>query len=354
MATTGIQQGFRHYVCPLTGAKLDYDGLGLKAAGRGPSYALVNGVPRFLRFEEAEDEESKASHARLNQIAVRDGWRKAIDEVYSHSPYQIQYNTSPDRLAILDLLPVSGESVVLEIGPALGHFTVELARRAGSVHALEVVPGQAEFTVERCRQEGRDNVVVACGGDDCRLPYEPEVFDAVLISLVFEWCACRIVDEPFLDGQRRMLAEIHRVLNPGGRALLMTKNRFALNYVLGKPDEHAYGMRFGNALPRWLTRALLRRRGKSRVMGLLHSHNRLRNLLIESGFVDVRSHWAAPEMRFPSRFVPNDAPSIRRARRDPGFVQGFSRSTRLLTPLIPAGLIKHFTPGLMFVIQKPS
>jgi len=350
--TLGVDRG--DYVCPMTGVKLQYDGTRLGAVGDGPSYEVRKGVPQFLRFENVAGEEEKRAHARLNQIAVDEGWRKAIDEVYAHAPYQIRYNTAPERLAVLNLLPLTGESVVLEIGSALGHFTVELAKRAKAVHALEVVPGQAEFTAERCRQEGRDNVAVACGGDDCRLPYASDLFDFVLINLVFEWCACRIDGEPFLDGQRRMLAEIHRVLKPGGRALLTTKNRFALNYIMGKPDEHVYGMRFGNALPRWLTRALLRRRGKARVMGLLHSHNRLRDLLREAGFADLRSFWAAPEMRFPSRYVPTDAASIRAARRDPDFAQGFSRSTKLLTPLIPSPLVKHFTPGLLFVVQKPT
>lgn len=341
------------YACPLTGAKLELDGARLRDTEDDHSYEIRNGVPSFLRYEEAETEESKQSLAKLNEIAARDGWRKAIEEVYAESPGQIRYNTDSERLGVLDLLPLSKESVVLEIGPALGLFTVELAKRAGMVHALEVVPGQAQFVVERCRQEGLNNVAVACGGDDCRLPFVSGLFDVVLINLVFEWCANRS-DESFLDGQRRMLSEIHRVLKPGGLMLLTTKNRFALHYLVGKSDEHAHQMRFGNALPRWLTQALLRRRGKSRVAGLLHSHNRLDGLLREAGFDDLHSYWSAPEMRHPSRYVPTDAASIREARRDPNFVQGFSQTTRLLTPLIPAPFVKHFTPGLQFIARKPS
>lgn len=340
------------YACPLTGVVLECDGLKLRAGAEGPVYEVCNGVPRFLRFQEAESDATKANLARLNRIAVDRGWREAIEEIFADSPQQIQYNTDPERLKILDLLPSADCGAVLEIGSALGHFTVELARRAETVHALEIVPGQAEFTAERCRQEGLRNVSVACGGDDCRLPYASASFDVVVCNLVLEWCSGRMVDEPFVDGQRRLLAEIHRVLKPGGRAILTTKNRFALHYVVGKADEHVYDMRFGNALPRWLTAALLKRRGKKRVGGLLHSHNQLRGMLREAGFEDPRSYWAAPEMRFPRHLVPTDAASIRAIRRDPNFVAGFSRTTKALTPLIPAPLVKHFTPGLLFVVRK--
>lgn len=342
------------YRCPTTGARLERRGETLRAGQDGPEYPLDHGIPRFLRFGPAEDPATRALLARLLEVAARDGWRPALEEAYADDPGQVRYNTDPDRLKILDLLPLTDRSAVLEIGPALGHMTVGLARRAAAVYALEVVPEQAEFAAMRCRQEGLANVNVACGGDDCRLPYADGLFDVVLLNLVFEWCATRLADEPFLDGQRRLLAEIFRVLKPGGRVLLTTKNRFALSYLTGGGDEHVGGMRFGNALPRWLLGMLLRRRGRSRPDGLLHSHDRLRGLMEQAGFVHLHSYWAAPEMRIPREYVPTDAASIRAARRRPGFLQGDTRRTRLLMPLVPAALVKHLTRGLTFIAEKPA
>jgi hypothetical protein len=57
-------------------------------------------------------------------------------------------------------------------------------------------------------------------------------------------------------------------------------------------------------------------------------------------------------MRFPKEYVPTDAASIRAARRRPGFVQGESRSTRLLMQWVPAPLVRHLTPGLAFLARK--
>ena len=145
-------------------------------------------------------------------------------------------------------------SPILEIGPGLGQFTAALARRSRHVHALEVVPEQAEFALIRARQEGARNVSVAIGGDDCRLPYRNDVFDGIVLNLVFEWCGSRNDSESHAKAQTRLLQEMARVLRPGGFLYLATKNRFALRLLLGGTDEHMSNMRFGSALPRRLGR----------------------------------------------------------------------------------------------------
>jgi len=310
------------------------------------------GLPNFLRFDPAEDAPTRVRLERLNQLTRTKGWRAALDEVFADDAILVRYVTQPERKAFLHLLPITPQVDVLEIGPGMGQFTATLGRMAKSVCALEVVPGQAEFVAERCRQEGLSNVQVSIGGDDCRLPYADASFDVVVLSLVFEWCGSRLKDEPHEQAQRRLLDEMSRVLRPGGTLYLTTKNRYALRLLVGKPDEHMFQMRFGSALPRRLAGYLLRRRGHSRPMGMLHSHRTLQKMLRQAGFESSRSFWAAPEMRYPTHYVPNDVESIRRARRDAGFVQGDGRLTRLLMRFVPAPWVKHVTPGLTFVATK--
>jgi SAM-dependent methyltransferase len=309
-------------------------------------------VPIFLRFPETEDKRTNEELARLNRLAREKGWRQALESVYGRNDKLVRYVTDERRSSFIDLLQLSPNADVLEIGPGLGQFTGHLAKRARSVYALEVVPGNAEFTAERALQEGFSNVHVAAGGDDCRLPYQDRAFQAVVANLVFEWCASRCVDEPVEAVQRRCLAEIHRVLKPRGLIYLATKNRFALRHLLGKRDEHCYGLRFGSALPRWLGNLLGRLKGQRRPLGMLYSHRGMNALLREAGFATVGTWWAAPEMRYATHYVSTDAASVRRARRTPGFVQGESRSTRLLMSLVPAPLVKHVTPGLAFLGRK--
>lgn len=340
------------YVCPRTHAPLRLDGDALRDMAGNIVYPVRAGIPQFLRFAPVEDEQTTAKLERLNRLAREEGWQSALGVVYSDNEGMIRYVTNLERASFIKLLPVTRDSDVLEIGPGLGQFTALLACQARSVFALEIVAGQAEFAAERCRQEGVTNVHLATGGDDCRLPYTDAVFDVVVLNLVFEWCAWRCLDEPFESVQRRFLEEICRVLKPGGSLYLATKNRFALRNLIGKPDEHCHELRFGSALPRWLARLLMRLKGHSRPLGMLYSYTALKAMLHDAGFEKVDTFWAAPEMRFPTHYVPTDAASIREARRSPGFVQGDSRSTRLLMRFVPAPLVKHFTEGLALLATK--
>lgn len=340
------------YVCPRTHAPLRLDGDTLRTTDGNAAYPMQSGIPRFLRFEAAENAQDITNLERLNNLARESGWESALRAVYGGDDGFIRYATDVKRASFIDLLPLTRDSDVLEIGPALGQFTTLLARRAKSVCALEVVAGSAEFAAERCRQEGITNVHFAIGGDDCRLPYGDESFELVVLNLVFEWCASRCSYEPITIVQRRFLDETCRVLKPGGSLYLATKNRFALRFLVGKPDEHCHGLRFGSALPRWLARLLLRLKGHVRSLGMLYSHAGLKAMLRDAGFDRADSFWAAPEMRFPTHYVPTDAASIRKARREDGFVQGEMRSTRLLMPFIPASFVKHLTPGLTFLATK--
>lgn len=341
-----------NYVCPRTHAPLHLDGDALRAAEGDGVYPIQAGIPQFLRFEPVEDIQTRAKIALLNRLARETGWQSALHVVHGADPAFIRYVTDIERASFIDLLPLTREGDVLEIGPGLGQFTTLLARRARSVCALDVAAGQAEFAAERCRQEGVTNVYFAAGGDDCRLPYGDEAFELVVLNLVFEWCATRISDETFTDAQRRLLDEICRVLKPGGSLYLATKNRFALYNLIGKPDEHCHDVRFGSALPRWLARLLMRLKGHARPLGMLYSHNALKAMLRNAGFERVDSFWATPEMRYPTHYVPTDTASIRKARRSPGFIQGEARSTRLLMRFIPATFVKYFTPGLAFLATK--
>jgi len=340
------------YACPRTGKTLRVCGDFLKASDGTVVYGMKDGIPQFLRYLPAEDRETEAQLEALNNLAIENGWERALAEVYGADQSSIRYVTEPSRASFIGLLPLNPSSNVLEIGPGLGQFTALLARRVNRVAALEVVAAQAKFAEQRCRQQGLTNIAFAVGGDDCRLPYIDEAFDVVVLNLVFEWCALRCRDEEFSEVQNRLLSEIARVLKPGGSLYLMTKNRFALRNIIGKQDEHCHKVRFGSALPRWLATVLMRRKGHARPMGMLHSHGALKTMLCTAGFRRVNSFWAAPEMRYPTYYVPTDSESIREARRNPNFVQGESRSSRLLMRFIPAPLVKYFTPGLTFLATK--
>lgn len=316
-------------------------------------YVVHNGIPNFNRLPPCENAKVRDELEHLNLLARDRGWLEALKTVYESAPDLVRYVIDSDRARFLDLLPITASSQVLEIGPGLGQFTPLLARRAESVCALEVVEQQAEFVAERCRQEQVTNVSVACGGDDCRLPYPDGSFDLVVLNLVFEWCGSRASTESPETLQRRLLAEIYRVLKPGGIVYLTTKNRYSLRYIVGGRDEHMGQMRFGSALPRRLAGWYMALRGKN-AAGLLHSWSELRAWLQNAGLSVDRSYWLAPEMRYPKNYVEANAAAIRTARQGADFPQGETRLIAALMRLLPAGLVRYFTPGLAFLAHRPE
>lgn len=313
---------------------------------KSPAPSFQNGIFVSADSKHHDDADDQAQLNTLNSVARLQGWRSGVSVAYDAK--LLGYVDNPERLIFLSLLPLRPHDAILEIGPGMGQISIPLSQRVATVDALEVVRGQAEFCAERSRQEGAGNIRITAGGDDCELPYGDAVFDGVVLNLVLEWCGWRSAGTHD-DMHRKLLAEVARVLKPGGFFYLATKNRYSLRLLSGGPDEHMFGMRFGSALPRWLSRGLLRGR---RPAGHLHSYRKLRALLREAGFDRSDSYWATPEMRWPTHMLQFEAADFARQRRK--VPQGESRRIRAIASLLPSFMIRHVAPGLAFLARKKT
>lgn len=311
---------------------------------KSPAPRFENGifVSADSKHHDCADDEAQLN--TLNSVARLQGWRSGVSAAYDAK--LLEYVDNPERLIFLSLLPLRPGDAILEIGPGMGQISIPLSRRVATVDALEVVRGQAEFCAERSRQENAGNIRITAGGDNCELPYSDGVFNGVILNLVLEWCGWRGV-ESHHDMHRKLLAEVARVLKPGGFFYVATKNRFRLRLLTGGRDEHMFYMRFGSALPRWLSRMVLRGR---RPPGYLHSYRELRGLLCAAGFDRIESYWATPEMRWPTHMLRFESGSFSQERRK--VPQGESQRSRAITALLPSFLIKHVAPGLAFLAYK--
>ena len=134
---------------------------------------------------------------------------------------------------------------ILDLGSGMGGTSVALALAGAVPLAFEY--NRAYCDIIRLRAGRYELRMPVINGAGERLPFADASFD-----LAIAWDVVEHVQDP-----ERLLAELARVLRPGGRALLTVINRFAYR------DPH-YHLPLLNWLPRPLAEAIIEWRGRSK------------------------------------------------------------------------------------------
>jgi len=148
------------------------------------------------------------------------------------------YRRVAEEVAVLPELAATAEvSAVLEIGSGPGEVALEIARRlpGAEVVGVDLAETMIDAARRRARAEGLDGRVRFVLADAAALPLPDASVDAVASTLSMHHWA-----EP-----PTVLAEIWRVLHPGGTALIYDLRPFAYTlreleaFVAGGPFEGA-------------------------------------------------------------------------------------------------------------------
>lgn len=155
------------------------------------------------------------------------GWRRQLGRRFSDR----------DNLAVLDIATGTGDVLL---------FSLENRKNIGLAVGLDIAPRMMQFGREKAARQGLADRVLFVQGDALALPFADHSFDFVTISFGIR----NVTDVP------RALAEMHRVLRPGGQALILEfsfpRNRLLrgayllyLRHVL----PHVGGILSGDAVP---------------------------------------------------------------------------------------------------------
>ena len=161
------------------------------------------------------------------------------------NPFRAIYQRKlEDALAILG--PVEGRRI-LDAGGGMGRLSIPLARAGARVTLLDL---SAAMIQEARRRAAGGPAPLALVADASRLPFRGGSFDAVVALDLF----CHLPDP------QQGLAELHRVLVPGGRLLMDSTNSnplwvlFYPRYVGRSPRKWVSVLSRQGVLPGWVGR----------------------------------------------------------------------------------------------------
>ena len=113
---------------------------------------------------------------------------------------------------LVDFAGYNGKRL-LDVGCGLGNDLSRFARGGAQVTGVDVAPNAIELARSNFMQRGLNGDFLVMNGE--ALQFQDNSFDVVYCHTVLH----------FTPNPARMISEIHRVLRPGGMAILMTVNR---------------------------------------------------------------------------------------------------------------------------------
>jgi ubiquinone/menaquinone biosynthesis C-methylase UbiE len=138
-------------------------------------------------------------------------------------------NAHYERPAMLALAGDVAGRRILDVGCGSGLLFAALRDRGALVRGFDSSAGMLELARQRLG-DGADLRVAELGST---LPYPDDTFDDVVASLVLH----------YLEDWGPALAELRRVLKPGGRLIASVDHPFAVNLIhreAGREEEHNY------------------------------------------------------------------------------------------------------------------
>ena len=142
---------------------------------------------------------------------------------------------------------------VLEVATGPGYLAVELAKFGRyRISGIDISRSFVRMAAEYARKSGVE--VEFRHGDAASLPYPADSFDFIV---------CRAAFKNFSDPVAA-LREMHRVLRPGGKALVIDMRRDASNEAIDSTVDAMHLGRIGALLTRAIFKYSLRRRAYSK------------------------------------------------------------------------------------------
>ncbi|MBV8555479.1 MAG: methyltransferase domain-containing protein [Planctomycetaceae bacterium] len=234
--------------CPHCRGSLEMGDDGAACRGCGRSYRGLRGIPDLRTGDDAflSNRDDWAFARRLDEDYDRLDFRGLLERYFDLSPEvpadlrwrQVAHIlTAPERArAWLEAVGGAGHGRLLDLGCGTGSFLAAVGAGVREAWGIDIALRWLLVARKRLDEEGLAHVRLACGCAE-RLPVRDRGFARVVAGDVIE----------HVGDQAATLAEVHRVLVPGGRLFLASPNRFSL-----APEPHVQVWGVGYLPRRWM------------------------------------------------------------------------------------------------------
>lgn len=261
--------------------------------------SVIDGVPIFTDDlywgREGQGRGSTQEFEAALSCIDTEGWEEFVKRYPKGYDFSFAEHFADWRFAI----PLTAESVVLDVGAGMGRSTIPLARVAKRVVAFDKSSLRARFIKRRVASEGLTNVDIFVG-DLFDLPLPDHSFDVIGMNGILEWVGLNTSFKDPRDAQVAALKICARLLKPGGYLYVGIENRWALTYLRGK--DHS-GIRYTSYLPRYLADRYCKLRGLGPYRTYTYGFRGYQKLFAEA-FPQLETYLLFPGYNDPRTLIP--------------------------------------------------
>ena len=183
-----------------------------------------------LEFYKGEDLYSDGDiEEKILDIVKKD---ECYDKAISDSDrFEVFYHLSKEREMITQIMDITKEDKVLEIGAGCGAITGALAKKAKSVECIELSKRRSLINAYRNKQN--DNVIIYVGNyEDIQTRNQ---YDVITLIGVLEYAGYYIhAQNPYLS----FLSDVRNRMSEQGKLYIAIENRFGMKYFAGCKEDH--------------------------------------------------------------------------------------------------------------------
>ena len=289
--------------CPRCGAALGAMGASLRCEPCSQHYPVRDEIPSFLDEQYYYGTLERGQAAGLVELARSKGYAGLAADLERRKVKGRKVFLRSFEASFADgrfVLPLTRDSVVLDIGCGFGAIAIPLSKLCRRVVAVDATFERVRFLAERAAHEGIENIepIHASG---LALPLPERFCDAVVFNGVLEWVGEWDESKAPRDVQLAALRHARSRLKPDGRLLVAIENRTALELLYRRKDHNKlYGTSF---LPRPVANAATRLLKAKPYRTYTYTHRGYRRLLAEAGFAEPEIFCPWPRYQNPENVI---------------------------------------------------